>query len=73
MPGSDGESFAADVPAIAVGCVGGLIAGLGFGCGVTYLLDGFASDIWVFVVPHSMLAGMVMGGWTLPSLMSPGE
>jgi hypothetical protein len=53
-----------------LGCAGGLVAGLGLGGGITYLLDGFASDIWLFVLPHSMLAMMVMGGWSLPSLMS---
>ncbi len=64
------DDFGQDIPAIALGCAGGLVAGLGLGGGITYLLDGFASDIWLFVLPHSMLAMMVMGGWSLPSLMS---
>lgn len=73
MPGGDLEDFAKDIPAIAVGCLGGLAAGVGLGGGITFLLDGFASDIWMFVMPHSMLAMMVMGGWSLPSLVSRSE
>lgn len=69
----ENENFRHDGPAIALGCVAGLAAGAAFGAGVVLALDGFASDMWIFVVPHSMLAMMMMGGWTLPSLLDRGN
>lgn len=64
------EGGVSDAPAIAIGCVVGLVLGAGFGAMLVTLLDDLGSDTWMIVMMHSMLAMMVMGGWTAPSLMS---
>jgi hypothetical protein len=61
-PPSDGQ-------AIALGCIVGLIAGAMFGVLLLVLLGDTLSDVSLILVFHTMLAMMVMGGWTVPSLL----
>ena len=55
---------------IALGCLVGLLAGIGLGGGIVLLLDGFESDMWVIVMPHTILSMVAMGAWAMPSLFS---
>ena len=56
--------------AIGLGCLVGLLAGIGLGGGIVLLLDGFESDMWVIVMPHTILSMVAMGAWAMPSLFS---
>jgi len=58
-----------DGPAIALGCVVGLIGGALLGGLFLVLLGETLSEVSLILVLHTMLAMMVMGGWTAPSLL----
>ena len=70
MQVTDESEAVSDGPAIALGCIVGLIAGAVFGGVMLVLLGDTLSDVSLIVVLHTMLAMMAMGGWTAPSLLS---
>ena len=55
-----------------LGGVLGAGAGLVVGLPVAALLGGFETGMWVYMVPHFVLAFMGTGLWTVP-LMFPGD
>jgi hypothetical protein len=73
MQETDGGHSLSDAQAALIGCGVGLLGGAALGGITVVLLDGFLSDIWLIVVLHTMLAMMVMGGWTAPSLLTKSE
>ena len=68
-----GSGFSGDGRSIALGCIVGLVGGLGLGLCIVVLLGGFTQETSMIVVMHTSLAMMIMGGWTAPSLMPESE
>lgn len=73
MQVSEGEQVQHDGLAIALGCLAGLVAGAALGGGLMMMLGDDLSGMGVIVMVHSILAMMVMGGWTAPSLLTPAK
>jgi hypothetical protein len=69
MQDTDEQRPLGDGPAIALGCVVGLIGGALLGGLFLVLLGETLSEVSLILVLHTMLAMMVMGGWTAPSLL----
>lgn len=67
------EESSSDVQAAMIGCGVGLLGGAALGGGTIVILGGSFSELSMIVLIHTMLAMMVMGGWTAPSLLSKSE
>ena len=67
------EQSVSEVYAISLGCIIGLLIGVILGRVIVVLLGDSLSGMWIIVMLHTMLAMMVMGGWTAPSLMPRNE
>ena len=66
---SNNKPGKSDVFAIAIGCLTGLLGGLGLGLCFVCLLGCDAFDMQLVIVLHTTLAMIVMGAWTAPALM----
>jgi hypothetical protein len=55
---------------VALGCVAGLVLGLGVGGLLALLIDASMPEVRAVVVLHSALAATLTGGWTAPCLLS---
>jgi hypothetical protein len=73
MPPTDAESSMHDVSAAALGCLAGVLMGGGLGACIVVLLGNSSPGMSAIVMLHSVLAMVVMGAWTAPSLLRPQE
>lgn len=72
MQTTEEQSPASEGQTIALGIGVGLLAGALLGGVLLVLLGDTLSDVSLILVLHTMLAMMLMGGWTAPSLLSRG-
>lgn len=54
--------------AILMGCLAGLLGGMGLGLCFVFLLGCDTLDMQLVIVLHTTLAMIVMGAWTAPAL-----
>lgn len=73
MPPTDAESTLHDVSAVALGCLAGVLAGGALGGCIVVLLGDSSPGMSAIVVLHTVLAMVVMGAWTAPSLLRAEE
>lgn len=69
MDNTNNQSARHDVFAILIGCLAGLLGGLGLGLCFVFLLSCDTLEMQLVIVLHTTLAMIVMGAWTAPALM----
>jgi hypothetical protein len=58
-----------EIAAIGLGAFIGLVSGLGLGTCFIYLLGCHQPEMQLITIVHTVLAMLVMGGWTVPSML----
>ncbi len=69
MDNSNKKTAGHDLFAIALGCLAGLLGGVGLGLCFVFLLGCDTLDMQLVIVLHTTLAMIVMGAWTAPALL----